>query len=357
MEELNLTAVIPKVSVFLKKTQLINENGMAGKVAVIGAFDTTETEPKLFMTVGEAQSTFGDDTTYDGCAVIPYLFAGASSLLAVNITTESGSPAVRDKTITTSNLTAALTKIKNEDWDILFVAGALTDSFIPIVNAAVEERFQMQYPCGYVGALAGATTAANVTSAGLCDDFCYGLITQQFTLADDSTVKSLLVSAAYYCGVIAGMNVGNTMTMKPVPNVVGVTPELSFENAGDGKSLLEAGITTIRCADRLNNKYIVVNSEQPNGLDLYINRTRDYVVKQFALQEFLGERNNDVTIDEIEQELARVEDMCVNSLALLEDIKYTVKKENPTTVGITVDSLVFDGIITQINVYVRVEVE
>ena len=131
-----MTAVIPRVKMILKKTQLINRPGMAGRVAVVGAFDSLETEPQLFESVGQAQDTFGTDTTYNGCAVVPYLFKGASSLLAVNITTESGS--TRQKAITTTNLTEALAKIKNEDWDILFIADALTDAFIPIINNYVK---------------------------------------------------------------------------------------------------------------------------------------------------------------------------------------------------------------------------
>ncbi len=347
-----MTAVIPQVKVILKKTQLINKPGMSGKVAVIGAFDTLETEPQLFTTVGEAQTTFGDDTTYNGCAVVPYLFKGASSLLAVNITTEN--QGTRSKTITTTNLTEALAKIKGEEWDILFIADALTDTFIPIINSYVEECFELKYPCGYIGALTG-TTSANVVSAGKVDDFCYGLITQQFTLAD-GTELSVLESSAYYTGLIAGMNVGNTMTYKTVDGVIGVNPELSFETGGDGKALLEAGITTVKCANRNDGRYIVVNSEQPNGLDLYINRTRDFVVKAMALHQFLGERNREATLNEIKQEIDRVRNMCVNTLDLLEDIEYTVVKKNPNCVDIYIDSLVFAGIITEIDVYVRVEV-
>ena len=347
-----MTAVIPRVKVLLKKTQLINRPGMSGKVAVVGAFDSLETEPKLFTTVGEAQTTFGDDATYNGCAVVPYLFTGASSVLAVNITTES--EGTRQKAITTTNLTNALSKIKGEDWDILFIAEPLTDEFIPIINAFVEECFEMKYPCGYIGALTG-TTSANVTSAGKVDDFCYGLITQAFTLSD-GTELSVLLSSAYYCGLIAGMNVGNTMTYKTVDGVTGVTPELSFETGGEGKALLEAGITTLKCASRNDGRYIVVNSEQPNGLDLYINRTRDFVVKEMALHQFLGERNREATLNEIKQELDRVKNMCVNTLDLLEDIQFTVEKKSTNCVDVYIDSLVFAGIITEIDVYVRVEV-
>ena len=349
-----MTAVIPNIKVFLKKTQLINRPGMASRVAVVGAFDSLETAPQLFATVGEAQDTFGTDTTYNGCAVVPYLFRGASSLLAVNVTTESSG--TRDKTITTTKLTDALAKIKGEDWDILFIAEPLTDTFIPIIDSFVEDCFEMKYPCGYIGALTGATVSANVTSAGLVDDFCYGLITQQFTL-DDGTQLSVLLSSAYYCGLVAGMNVGNTMTMKTVDGVIGVSPELSFETGGDGKAYLEAGITTVKCADRNNNRYIVVNSEQPNGLDLYINRTRDFIVKQFALHEFLGERNNNATLDEIKQECDRVKELCVDTLDLLQDIQYSVVKKTSSCVDIYIDSLVFAGIITEIDVYVKLEVE
>ena len=347
-----MTAKIPQIHRYLKKTQLINRPGMAGKIAVVGAFDSLETEPQLFESVGQAQDTFGTDTTYNGCAVIPYLFKGASSVLAVNITTESSG--TRQKTITTTNLTNALAKIKNEDWDILFVADILTDTFIPIINSCIAERFELTYPSGYTGAL-GGTTAANVTSAGLVNDFCYGLNTQAFTL-EDSTELSVLLSTAYYTGLIAGMNVGNTMTMKTVDGVIGVSPELSFETGGDGKQLLEAGITTIRCADRSNNRFIVVNSEQPNGFDLYINRTRDFVCKEFQLHEFLGRRNREATLDEIKQELSRVEMLCVDTLDLLEDINYDVVKKDANCVDIYIDSLTFAGLITEIDIYVKVEV-
>lgn len=346
-----MTAIVPKVKVLLKKTQLINRPGMSGKIAVVGAFDSLETEPQLFLTLGDAQTTFGDDNNYNGCKIMPQLFVGASSVLAVNITTEN--QGTRSKDITTTNLTSALAKIKGEDWDILFVADALTDAFIPILNSFTEECFELKYPCGYIGALTG-TTSANVTSAGKVNDFCYGLITQAFTV--DGNDLSVLESSAYYCGLIAGMNVGNTMTYKTVEGVTGVTPELSFETGGEGKALLEAGITTLKCASRTDSRYIVVNSEQPNGLDLYINRTRDFIVKEMALHQFLGERNREATLNEIKQELDRVKEMCVNTLDLLEDIQYSVVKKNTNCVDVYIDSLVFAGIITEIDVYVRIEV-
>ena len=355
-----MTAVIPSIHIYNEKTKLINANGMAGKVAVIGAFDSVETEPKLFNSIKECQDTFGDDVeNYNGCAVVPYLFEGASSLLCVNFTTRtsSGGATTTDKTLNVTKLTNCLAKIKGEDFDILYIAEILTDSYLPIITTFLDNVYEMKCPAGYVGALNGASTSANVTSAGLAGDHCYGLLTQQVQLSGDDSALNLICSGAYYCGVIAGLNVGNSMTMKQVPKLIGISPELSFETGGDGKALLEAGITTIKCQDRGNDVYIVVNSEQPNGYDLYINRVRDYVVKMFALTQFLGDRNRTLTLNAVKQEVDRVANICVNQLDLLEAINYEVVKKDSSCIEINIDSLVFAGIITRINVYVRVEVE
>ena len=351
-----MTAKIPKIVIHNLKTVVPKSpgTGEAGRIAVIGAFKTTETNPKLFDSLAAAQTSFGDDTTFDGCAALPYLFMnGATSLLCVNVSTESSG--TWTKTLDATNLASSLAKIKGEDWDILFVCAPLSDTFLPIIDAYLESTFSMKYPAGFIGCLTGGSDAANVTSAGLAGEHCYGLTTQQFTVA--GTQLSVLNSAAYYAGLIAGMTVGNTMTMKTIPDVTAVSPEYSYETAGSGKILLEAGITTVKCADRNASRYIVVNSEQPNGLDLYINRVRDYVVKELSLHEFLGERNNTATLAEIQHEVDRVKKECTTSLDLLNDIKYTISKVSSDKVEINIQKLLFDGLITEIDVYVTLEVQ
>ena len=352
-----MTAEIPKVRVFLEDAQIINRPGMAGKIAVIGAFDSTETEPLLFTSLNDAYAELGTATTYKGCSCLDKLFYGAGSVLAVNITTKTGSGAeeVIDKTLTTQKLSAALAKIKGEDWDILFIAENITDEAIVIIDAYLDETFEMKYPAGYVAGLTRANASAYETTAGKIGTHSYGIITQQLSV--NGVELSIEDSGAYYAGVIAGMNVGNSMTMKTVPNVTGLNPELSFETGGNGKALLEQGYTTLKCQDRGNGNYVVVNSEQPNGYDLYVNRTRDFVIKEMALHQFLGERNRTATLDEIKHEVDRVKEECVTTLDLLEDINYEVVKKDANCVDIYIDSLVFAGIITTIDVYVKVEVE
>lgn len=349
-----MTAKVPIVKVYRKKSAKSPGTGEAGRIAVVGAFKSEETDPQLFTSLDEAQTAFGNDDTFDGCAALPYLFmSGATSVLAVNVSTKDGT--TWTKTVDATNLALALAKIKGEEWDILYVAAVITDAFITLIDQYLDATWEIKYPAGYVAALGGATDAANITTAGLAGDHCYGLLTQQLTV--NGVELSVLLSAAYYCGLLAGMQVGNTMTMKTIPYVTAASPELSFETGGSGKALLEAGITTIKCANRNAGRYIVVNSEQPNGLDLYVNRVRDYVVRELSLHEFLGERNRDVTLSVIKQEVDRVRNECINVLGLLRDIEFTVEKKNSQCVDIHIQRLLFDGIITEIDVYVTVEVE
>lgn len=348
-----MTADIPKIQVFKKNNPVSLTPGMAGKIAVIGAFNTLETDPIFCADLDEAYTNLGTDVTYNGCKVLDKLFVGADGIIAVNITTESGG--TRSKTITTANLTSALAKIKKESFDILFIADTLTDTFIPIITTFTDERFLNKLPIGYIGCVTGANASAYTTTAGLLDDASYGIITQAFSV--NGVSLSLLESAAYYCGVVAGMNVNQSMTAKRVPGVTALDPAYTFETGDLGKTLVGLGYTVLNCYDRANNVFEVVNSEQFNGLDLYINRVRDYVVREFALHDFLGDRNRDLTLGEIEQEVDRVKDKCVNTLDLLADIEYNVVKKNAKCVNINITKLLFDGVITEIDVYVTIEVQ
>ena len=342
-------ASLPKVQMFNKTNPVKSKPGLASKIALIGAFDSTETEPILFTNIDDAYEELGTDTSYAGVACLDELFYGASSILAVNITTKSGSGEneIVDKDITPGKLTSALSKISGEDFDMLYIAVKVDSNLIPIMTTFLDKRFLDKLPAGYV--------AFSNFNANLAGDFSYGLLNQQLIVND--TLLSEVESAAYYCAVLASLNVGNSMTMKVVPNVTGVTPELSFETGGNGLSLLESGVTTFRCQDRGNNKYVVVNSEQPNGYDLYINRARDFVVREMSLHQFLGERNRTASLNEIKQEVDRVKERCVNTLDLLEDIEYNVEKKSPNCVDINITKLLFAGIITEIDVYITIEVE
>lgn len=355
-----MTAVYPDIHVEEQRRQATGRGGLLNNILLIGAFDTVESNPQLFISLDDAQEALGTDPSYNGCKVLPILFT-SGTLLAVNTTTETtigeGNEAVttREKTLTTAKLAEALAKVKGEDFDSVFVAESLTDDAIVILNKFLDEMHDMKLPAGYINGITRQNNSDYLTTAGLAGEHCYGLLHQSFIVNGES--YDLLESAAYYASVINNMNPGNSMTMKEVPGVTGITPELSFESNGAGRILMGAGLTTLKAQSRRSSRFIVVNSEQPNGLDLYVNRVRDYVLKEMALHQFLGDRNRTPTHNQVIQELDRVKYKCIDTMDLLKDIIYTVKKEDAQTLGITIHSMKFDGIITRINVYYTIEVE
>lgn len=349
-----MTAIVPKIQVYNKKNPKVPTPGMAGRIAVIGAFDSTETEPLFIENLDDAYEQLGTDkTTYKGVAVLDKLFYGADGIIAVNVTEKSGSTVTTD--ITTTNLTAALAKIKKERFDMLFVADVLTDTFLPIITTFTDERYLNKLPIGYIGCVTGADASAYTATAALNSDACYGLLTQSFSINDNTL--TMLESAAYYCGVVASTNIGASMTAKQVPDVTALGTTYTFETGDLGKTLVGLGYTVLNCYDRENRIYEVVNSEQFNGYDLYINRVRDYVIREFALHDFLGERNRTATYSEIQQEIDRVKNRCVKSLDLLADIEYHLVKKSTKCVDINITKLLFDDIITEIDVYITIEVQ
>ena len=343
-----MTASYPKVQVYKKNNPIKQQPGMAGKVALIGVFGGSTTEPILTSNPDEAYTNVSDDKTKDAVKCIKPLFNGASSVLCVNVSE-----------LSTENLTGALAKIKNEKFNTLYVAGALTDAFLPIITGFCAERLLNKMPVGFGYAITRSTLEQYTTTAGLFGDYSYGGVTGQ-TFTVDGESLSLVESGAYWTGLISGLNVGNSMTKKIVDGVTGLTPEYVFEptnNGFNGLNLLQLGLTTFECFDRENELYACVNSEQPNGYDLYINRVRDYVINEMALHDFLGNKNTPVTMGQVEQELDRVKDKCVSTLDLLSDIEYNIVKKSANCIDVNITRLLFAGIITDIDVYFTIEVE
>ena len=350
---------IPDIHVEEKRRQASGRSGLLNNILLVGAFDTLETTPQLFIDIEDAQKALGTDPSYNGCKVLPILFT-SGTLLAVNTTTETttgeGASAVttREKTVTTEKLDEALAKVKGEDFDSVFIAESLSDDALVILTTFLDDMHEMKLPAGYINGVSRANNSAYITTAGLAGDHCYGLLTQNFTVSGKE--YDLLESAAYYASVINNMSPGNSMTSKEVPNVTGITPEYSFEDDGAGKALVGAGLTILKAQSRRSSRYIVVNSEQPNGLDLYVNRVRNYVIKEMALHQFLGDRNRNPTHEEVIQELDRVKYKCIDTMDLLKDITYTVEKADAKTLDVTIVSMDFDGVITKINVYYTINV-
>ena len=352
-------ATEPDINVFEKKATLYNEiPGMASTIAVIGAFDSDVSEV-THVTSRDAHEIFGTTSavgTFKGTDDIDYLFKGASDLLIVNTTTWSNAnPPVASTNLTNEKLENALAKLKGESFDILYVAEELTDAAQTIVSAWLDEEFENKNPHGQVGQLSKNSASAYGTSVAIYNKNIYYINTQVLTL--NGELLDLNRSTAYICGLIAGMNVSSSLTNKIIPDVTGITPEYTTENGDLGYNLLNLNIPFIKCKERTKNKYYCVNSQLPNGYDLYINRVRDYVLKRIAVETFLGNQSTDATVGGIDNIVETVRNVCVDELKLLKDIIYRVEKNSSDCVEIHIDSLLFYGIITRIDIDYSIEVE
>lgn len=340
-------------------TQNESAPGMASRIAVIGAFNSEVTDLTNCSSVTTAHSIFGTSTTYGtfkGTDAIDLLFNGASSLLVANITTwTTGENPTPETTITNQKLNDALAKLKQEEFDLLFIADELSDSAQTIVSSWLDTEFEGKCAHGQVAQLQKSTAAAYETSIATFNKNIYWMCTQQYTYYGE--LLDLNRSAALMAGLIAGMMVNRSLTAKVIPNVTAVTPEYTTEAGDIGAKLLELNVPFLKCRNRSTKVHYCVNSKLPNGLDLYINRVRDYIINRIAVETYLGEINSDVTREGIANIVENIRYECVDVLGLLKDIEYRVKRESSECVNVILERLVFDNVITEIKITYNIEVE
>lgn len=360
-----MSVIIPNVNINNAELKITRPDGLAGTVAIIGAFDTTDTTVQSFNKLKDARAKLAplsdSDEKFVSCKCLNHLFitdgvsTGITNLLAVNVNTSTN----RDTptSIDLATLTSALNKIKGENWDILFIAAELPadpttqqETCYQLINTFLKDSYASQKPYGVVLPVNRPDIAKIKAVGDIFDRGVYGLIVQSFNSL------SLIESAAYYTGYISGITINRSMTMKQIPFIKSLGKEYTFAEDDDGYKLVEAGITVFKCLDRQNNKYVVVKSALPSGYDLAIERSLNYILRQFQLEEFLGDPSTDATLDSIKGEIETQKYRMINDLRICETIDYEIIKSSATCIDINI-KVGFAGIIDEIQVYVSVEVQ
>ena len=357
-------AIIPKITVTQVDNVPKGSPGIAGKVAVVAEFSKSLSKPISVNTyanaIAEATSAAVTSSSPIGDQVLEPLFrGGATDVIIVDISPSSaGNP-------TGAEIVTAATSLE-ENYDILLIPYVLTDANLTSIKSYIDDRFESSHPVGLIAPCTRSAAADYVTTAAIfAKGGTFGLISQQFTV--NNTQLSVALSAAYYCGLVAERRVDASFTMKTLEGVEAVTSELTFAQSSDmGYKLVEAGYPVAKCLNRAEKNFVIVNSRLPHTvtttdgatvhLDLYMERTINYIINLFNLEEFLGEKNNAITLDAIEQRLARVKHECIDTLGLVEDIKYSVEKVNRDCVRANIEEIVFDGVVTEIDPNVTYDV-
>lgn len=357
-------AIIPKITVTQVDNVPKGQPGIAGKVALVAEFSKTLSQPVSVKGYPNAiaEATTGPVTASspvgDQC-LEPLFRGGATDVILVDISpSTSGSP-------TGAEIVTAATNLE-ENYDILLTPYVLSDTHLGSIKSYIDDRFSNSHPVGLISPVTRSGAADYVTTANIfADGGTFGLITQQYTV--NNTLLSIAQTTAYYAGLIAERKVDASFTMKTLEGVEGVSEELTFAQSSDlGYKLVEAGYPVAKCLNRAEKNFVIVNSRLPHvvtatdgasvHLDLYMERTINYIINLFNLEDFLGEKNNAITLDAIEQRLARVKHECIDTLGLVEDIKYSVEKVNRDCVRANIEEIVFDGVVTEIDANVTYDV-
>ena len=326
-------------------------------VCIIGGFETTEKnlEPTLVTTIQEARTIYGTDTTIDANAVLEQVLGDnqVNNVVVVNVSSGSGDSIQRN--VTQTKLNDAITALDLIDFDILYVAVDLTDALLESVTDFAEARFENKVPFGYVAAFTRASNSAYSTTAGKLGDWCYSAVIQQLEVYDEEL--SLLETGAFIVKQLATMSIGESLTAKTIPEITGIKSSdvKTFGEGEDGAVLTGYGYLLFRLINATTQTYEAVNSAGPNGLDVYVSRVRDAIVNDFGLREFLGRQSTTITLDLIKMECSRISTQ-FKELGLIENMSYVVEKKDSETVNVIINSIEFAGVITEIDVYITIEV-
>ena len=232
-------AIIPKITVTQVDNVPKGQPGIAGKVAIVAEFSKTLSAPISVNTYANAvaEATTGTITSSspvgDQC-LEPLFRGGATDVILVDISpSTSGSP-------TGAEIVTAATSLE-ENYDILLIPYALTDTNLENIKSYIDDRFESSHPVGLIAPVTRSAADDYVTTAAVfADGGCFGLICQQFTV--NNTELSVAQSAAYYCGLVCERRVDASFTMKTLDGVEAVNAEMTFAQSSDmGYKLVEAG--------------------------------------------------------------------------------------------------------------------
>lgn len=331
-------------------------------ICLIGGFETDENylTPKFYETLEAAEADYYDgseSTLPEANKALREVFDDEtiSGVLVVNVSVKSGTSPNYSwaRTVTKTKLENSLAALAQLEFNILNVAEELTDELITVIDTDAKARFKAKNAYGWIGAGTRANATAYATTAGKLGDFCYAFLTQPLGVRGESL--SLLESGAWLTNYIARLPVANSLTSKVLGEVTSIGTEYTFGDEDLGKTLVGLGFFVVRLINPKENTYECVNSAGANGLDLYINRTRDYIVNDFALREYLGEHNDDATIDSVKMECNRLLTK-FRDMKAVENINYSVEKVDSKTAKVILNSIEFSDILLHIKVFMTIEV-
>lgn len=271
------------------------------------------------------------------------------------------------KTYDLTNFGKCLDKLETEDFDILVIPTPIkyektedvTDTWLELLKSWLQARYTNKSGVGAVFGLEESSTSGEtivermVKLAG--QRGIYGVFFQPIN------GWSLNETIGFMSGTIAGRKLNKSLTHKVVKGINSITDsegnnkEVIFNNKDSiGYKYMNSGVTVLRPFNRRSGEFGVLRSNCPSGYDLAIERSADYMTRQFQLVDYLGDSNSVTTLDAIAGEVNSRIFTFTNTLNLCNNIETSIQKVNHHTVEIDI-KYIFDGIIDYIKVYIAIE--
>ena len=327
-------------------------------VCLIGGFETATKSGEVFFaeTLAEAEEQYRDDSESTlpaaNKALIQAFNKEISGAVIVNVTTESNNTSQRD--VTKAKLQAAVAALNDIEFNLLYVIEDSSNDNIEVIADFRAARFEAKKPFDYIVTCTRASKSAYETTIAKVGDGCVAALTQPLEIEGGDF--SLTESGAWLLNTVARLNVGYSLTAKVLDEVTGLGTVYDESTSPKLSEMVGMGYFCLRSINPLEGTYEVVNSANPNGLDMYITRVLTYIVNDFSLRKYLGERNNKATLNGISMECNRLLTMFRDDLQLVENIVYAVQKKDADTVDVILNTIQFSGIITEIDVAITIEV-
>lgn len=360
---------VPKIEVISQPiVQTREPDGLAGRVAVIGdlgiASDVIYTGTSYKDLLNNLPSNI--DKTKEDFKAMEQMFTqkdtrGVTFLMAMSIGTQ----------YTWENFGNCLDKLETEDFDILVIPKPLKyeakeidgvqvpDAWIGLLKSWLQSRYSSKSGVGAIFSLEESSTEAQSIVKRM--EKLEGQRGVYSVIVQPINGLSLAETVGFMAGVIAGRKLNKSLTHKvikgidSITNSNGVNKEVVFNDTDSiGYKYMNSGVTVLRAFNRRNGEFGVLRSNCPSGYDLAIERSADYMTRQFQLISYLGESNSITTLDAIAGEVNSRIFTFTNTLNLCNDIETSIQKIDYHTVEIDI-KYIFDGIIDYIKVYIDIE--
>lgn len=363
---------VPRIEVITEPILQTKEpDGLAGRVAVIADLGISNTD----IIVGESYKEFtsnlpsGVDTTKDDYKAIVKMYSQKDDSRGVTFLTV----APIGSQYTLENFGKCLDKLETEDFDILVIptpikyetkevdSNEVTDVWLKLIKSWLQSRYSNKAGVGVIFALNDTGESSSVQSVNKRMEIFENQRGVYSVIVQPVNGYSIPETVGFMSATIAGRKLNKSLTNKIIKEIKSITDangnnkELIFNSKESlGIKYMNSGVTVLRPFNRRTNEFGVLRSNCPSGYDLAIERSADYMTRQFQLVDFLGDESSIVTLDAIAGEINSKAYTFTEVLNLCNAIETNIRKVNYHTVEIDI-KYIFDGIIDYIRVYIAID--